>query len=80
VLSIDIEGTVSTPEAESEQEINGMKVKISLNGTQKGILKVNKDTGWLISSDLTMDLNGNMEVPGMKVPVYAVSTIKVTGE
>jgi hypothetical protein len=80
VLSIDIEGTVSTPEAESEQEINGMKVKISLNGTQKGILKVNKDTGWLISSDLAVNFNGNMEVMGMKVPLYVASTIQVTGE
>ncbi|MDR1338725.1 MAG: DUF6263 family protein [Prevotellaceae bacterium] len=80
VVSIDVNGTVSTPGGESEQEISGIKAKISLNGTQKGTLKVNRDTGWVISSDLAMNFNGNMEVMGMKIPVYAASTIKVTGE
>jgi hypothetical protein len=83
VLNIDINGTVYIPEEESEQEINSMngaKDKISLNGTQKGILKVNKDTGWVISSDMAVNFNGNMEVMGMKVPLYVASTIKVTGE
>jgi hypothetical protein len=77
VANIDIDGTVSTPEG-YEQDVNGIKAKVSLNGTYKGIFKINKDNGWVISSDLAMPLNGSIEVMGMKVPVYVASTIKVT--
>jgi hypothetical protein len=78
-VSLDIDGTVSTPEG-YEQEMNGMKAKITLNGTQKGTFKLNRDTGWVISSDLTMNFNGEIEVMGMKAPVYVVSKLTVTGE
>jgi hypothetical protein len=78
-INLNIDGTVSTPEG-YEQEVNGMKTKVTLNGTQKGTLKVNKNTGWVIFSDLTMNFNGEVEVMGMKMPVYMVSKITVSGE
>jgi hypothetical protein len=79
VVNLDVDGTVSTPEG-YEQDVNGMKAKITLKGTQKGALKINKDTGWAIFSDITVNFNGEIEVMGMKVPVYAVSKITVSGE
>jgi hypothetical protein len=79
VANLDIDGIVSTPE-KYEQEINGVKTIITLNGTQKGTLKINKDTGWVISSDMMMNFKGDIEVMGMKVPIYAASKITVTGE
>jgi hypothetical protein len=79
VINLDIEGTISAPEG-YEQEINGMKTKISLKGTQKGIIKLNKDTGWIIFSDITLNFNGEIEVGEIKAPVYAVSKITVTDE
>jgi hypothetical protein len=78
-VNINIEGTVSTP-AGYEQDVNGVKAKVSLKGTQKGTMKVNKDTGWVISSDIMMNFNGDIEVGGMKIPVYAASKITVTNE
>jgi hypothetical protein len=78
-VSLGIDGTVSTPEG-YEQEVNGVKTKVSLKGTQKGTVKINKDTGWVISSDITMIFNGEMELMGMKVPVYSTSKATITGE
>jgi hypothetical protein len=77
VINLNIEGSISAPEG-YEQEINGTKTKISLKGTQKGILKLNKDTGWIIFSDMTLNFNGEIEVGEIKAPVYAVSKITVT--
>jgi hypothetical protein len=78
-VNLDIDGTVSTPEG-YEQEVNGTKAKISLKGTQKGTFKMNKNTGWVISSDMTTAFNGEIVVGETKVPIYAVSKITVTGE
>jgi hypothetical protein len=78
-VNLSINGTVSTPEG-YEQEVNGVKTKVSLKGTQKGTVKVNKNTGWLISSDITMIFSGEIEVMGTKVPVYSTTKATVTGE
>jgi hypothetical protein len=77
VVNLNINGTVSTPES-YEQEVNGVKLKLSLNGAQKGTLKINKDTGWVISSDIMLNFSGEVETMGMKIPVYAASKITVT--
>jgi hypothetical protein len=79
VVNLSIDGTVSTPEG-YEQEINGVKVKIALKGSQKGTLKINKDTGWIIFSDMMINFTGEVETMGMKVPVYAASKITVSDE
>lgn len=79
IFTIDVEGTVATPDG-YEQDINGVKAKIILTGTQKGTLKLNRATGWVISSDITMDFNGDTEFSGMKIPIVATSKVTVTGE
>jgi hypothetical protein len=76
-VNIAIEGTVSTPEG-YEQEINGMKAKITLKGKQQGLVKVNKNTGWIISSKITQNFDGNIEAMGMQIPLSATSTITIT--
>jgi hypothetical protein len=78
-VDIVIEGTVYTPEG-YEQEINGMKTSVTLKGTQQGLVKVNKNTGWIISSNMTQNFDGNVEVMGMQIPLSATSTITVTGK
>jgi hypothetical protein len=79
VITIDMDGTVSTPK-EYEQEINGIKAKMDMKGTQKGVMKLNRDTGWVISSDIMQNFNGDMEVNGIKMPVYAASKIMLSSD
>jgi hypothetical protein len=80
VVTLDIDGTVLTPEGQEEQDFNGVKGKVSFKGTLKGTMKLNKDTGWVISSDMIMNFNGEMNIMGTKAPIYTVSKITVTGE
>jgi hypothetical protein len=77
VVTLDGEGTVSTPEG-YEQEMNGMKVKVNLKGTQTGEIKLDRNTGWIISSTITQSFGGEMEGMGMKIPISAKSTASVT--
>jgi hypothetical protein len=79
VVNVDLDGTVATPEG-YEQEIKGMKTKIALKGTYKGTLKLNRNTGWIVFSDMMMNINGDIEVMGMKVPVYTALKATVTDE
>jgi hypothetical protein len=81
VVTIDYEGTLATPEG-LEQDMNGMKVKISLQGTQKGTLQLDKTTGWGISADMTIDFSGNSEITGMglKIPMSARGKINITND
>jgi hypothetical protein len=72
-VTIDTEGTVSTPEG-YETEMNGVKAKMSMNGAQKGWVKIDKNTGWVISSEINQDISGEIEAMGMKIPVSVKST------
>jgi hypothetical protein len=73
-VTFDTEGTVSTPEG-YETEINGMKAKISMTGVQKGWVKIDKNTGWTVSSEINQDAKGEIEAMGMKIPVSIKSTV-----
>jgi hypothetical protein len=77
VALIDMDGTVSTPEG-FEQTVNGMTAKVMLNGTYNGHAKLNRNTGWVISSKISQNLAGEIEVMGMKVPLTAIVTTSVT--
>lgn len=79
VATLDIEGSISSPE-EAVMEMNGIKIKVSLNGDVKGVTKVNKDTGWMISSEIKQNLAGEIEATGMKIPLTLTIDNIITGE
>jgi hypothetical protein len=77
VATIYFEGSIFTPEG-YEQEVNGAKIKVTLKGTQQGLLKVNKNTGWIISSNITQSFDGNVEAQGMQIPLSVTSISSTT--
>jgi hypothetical protein len=77
VVTIDAEGTFSTPEG-YETEMNGMTAKVALKGAQKGLVKIDKNTGWIISSEMTQNFAGDMELMGMKIPISSISTTSIS--
>ncbi|MDR0385312.1 MAG: DUF6263 family protein [Prevotellaceae bacterium] len=74
---IDVDGLASMPE-NFEQELNGTKAKVTLKGTHKGLVKIDKDTGRIISLNATQNLSGDIEITGMKIPITAILTKSVT--
>jgi hypothetical protein len=76
-VNITIEGTCLTPEG-YEQKTNGITTKVTLKGTLQGLVKVNKNTGWIISSNITQHFEGNIDAMGMQIPLSVTSKITVT--
>jgi hypothetical protein len=78
-VTMDVDGIISTPEG-YEMEMNGMKAKASLKGTQKGTTTIDKNTGWIISSKSEQSFSGDIEAMGMKIPISATSTISISND
>ncbi|MDR0725574.1 MAG: DUF6263 family protein [Prevotellaceae bacterium] len=76
IVTLNTEGTVATPEG-YETEINGMKAKVTVKGAQKGWVKIDKNTGWVVSSEITQNASGNVEAMGMSIPLSINSTTSI---
>jgi hypothetical protein len=72
IVTLDIAGTISTPEG-YETDMNGMKAKTSLKGDQNGWVKIDRKTGWIISSETTQNFAGDVEVMGMQMHLSTVA-------
>lgn len=72
--------TVMSPSADGEKDMQGMKVKIDMNGTQKGTMTLDAKTGFIVSSDFVQDISGKttMSAEGMPEPMVQPMTIKGT--
>ena len=73
-----ISGTASiaTDNKGDYTEVNGMPMKYNMDGTMTSEIKVNRETGWVIESNITQSLKGsadvkdNPQVPGgMSIPM-----------
>ncbi|MDR2384015.1 MAG: DUF6263 family protein [Prevotellaceae bacterium] len=77
IVTLDAEGTLVSPEG-YEIELNGMKAKATMKGSQKGWVKIDKATGWVVSSTITQTIDGNVEALGINIPMSINSTISVS--
>ena len=57
----------------------GQAVKANLKGTQHGSYQINRFTGMLIESEVTADVEGDIEVMGKIIPISIKSTLKARG-
>jgi hypothetical protein len=79
IVTVDTKGTITTPEG-LEQEVNGMKTKTSLKGDQNGWVKIDKNSGWIVASEIVQNFAGDIEAMGMKVPLSVKSTTTLTSK
>jgi hypothetical protein len=78
-VTVSLDGILSTTEG-YEQEINGVTAKMNLKGSQKGTMKLNRNTGWVISMDMTHNFSGDIEVMGQKTPIYLALKTELLAE
>ncbi len=78
-------GKTSTPKKNETTKANGMEMKLKLDGTMTFNIKVDKKTGWVISYDSEMNINGINEIlpnssfqNGLKIPINMTGTINMT--
>lgn len=80
VATLEANGDFVTDEGGIVQEINGMETKITMKGTQKGIVKIDLNTGWQISSEMTQNFDTETEVGGAKIPQTIVMKTTIVTE
>ena len=80
VATLEVDGTISTPEGGITQNMQGMTATVNMTGTQKGTLKINLKNGFPVGSDIEQNLEGETEVMGMKMPMTVVTKGKTVNE
>ncbi len=67
-VEIAVNASVKTLDGEP-MSMQGMEMVVSLEGTQSGVLVIDRDTGWTISSTITQEIGGSMEIlPNAQIP------------
>lgn len=78
ILAVDGQMNFSKLESGGNPMLEG--AKFDLNGTQKGTLEVDIESGLPIKTLLKQDINGAIEIQGMQIPMAIVSDITITGK
>lgn len=84
---LELEGTFSTDEENAEGELQGMEATFFFDGTRKGTLTVETETGWVISGKFEDDIAGSVTVEpnamvpeGTTVPMELITETVIIGE
>lgn len=77
--------TIKTEDKDAYIQTNGMDIKYDLTGTMTSVIKVDKNTGWIIESTINQEIAGdtyikeNPQIPnGMKIPMHMQSNMVIT--
>lgn len=79
IATIEVSGDVGTPKEGIVQNMQGFETKITMQGTQKGNMKVDINTGLVKNTGINMILDGELEMMGMKMPQKININTSVTG-
>ena len=80
VGTIELTGTLSTPEGGAIMKAQGMDMKVSIKGDQTGTILVDMKTGWIVSYELFQKYIQDVEVMGQNMKQKMDVKITVTAE
>jgi hypothetical protein len=77
VATLEIKGTLVTPEGGSVLKIQGMDAKVSMKGEQAGTVLMDMKTGWIIRSEITQKSAQDLDIMGqiMKQQTEVIATV-----
>jgi len=78
--TLEITGTISTPEGGAVLQVQGMEAQLSMNGQQAGTVLLDMKTGWIIRSEITQNSTNEIEVMGQKMQQNVETKVTVTAE
>jgi hypothetical protein len=78
IATLEGKGDVSTPAEGIVKKERGIDVKMNLTGTQSCILKIDLITGWPVSAEMVLEMEGESEAMGMKIPLSVKTNTKIT--
>ncbi|MEI9809674.1 MAG: hypothetical protein WDO16_18425 [Bacteroidota bacterium] len=67
-------------DGKGNMEQGGMKIDMDMRGEQKGKINVGLADGYLKDSQITMDLNADMNIMGQKVPMTMKASYLIKGD
>ena len=70
---LDIDGTVKSDPSKPMMQM-GMEMTMDLQGTNKGTVKLDKETRWPVESEATQSLKGTVGTQAMDIPMEIVTT------
>ena len=78
---------IETADKDAYIETNGMSLRYDLTGSMLSEIKVDKETGWIIESDIHQEMKGDAYIKpnpnhpdGMKIPITMVNEMVITGK
>ena len=71
---LNVDGEIKTTEGAAAP---GGEGSIEMNGTQGGIMEVDRETGMVLKAELTQDISGEVEAGPMKAPMEIESKITI---
>jgi hypothetical protein len=66
LADIDVDGII---DGKGEMKQQGMAISIAMSGSQKGMLTIKMDDGYLQNGSYKMDIKAGMEMMGQKIPM-----------
>ena len=67
IATIDITGTLATPEGGAVLQVQGMDAKVSMKGEQAGTVLLDMKTGWIIRSEISQKSVQDIEIMGQSM-------------
>lgn len=78
--TLNVDGQMAFSKLEESTNPLFQQAEFNLNGTQKGTLEVDIDSGLPVQTNLKQDINGSLEIQGMQIPMTIVSDITIAGK
>lgn len=66
VADINVDGVI---DGKGKMKQGGMETDLAMSGTQKGVITITMDNGYLKNGAYKMDIKANMETMGQKIPM-----------
>ena len=86
VATIAAEAKFSPNEAAGPVKLGGMTVRYRLSGNQKGTIRVDEATGWMLGGKFAQELSGQFQISGapgqgegMTIPISVKGTLVIEG-
>ena len=80
IATLEITGTLATPEGGVVTNFQGMDAKVSVDGKQAGSIQLDLKTGWVVRSEITQNFKQNMEIMGQAMQQDIIGKTTITAE
>lgn len=82
--TLEVTSLIAPPGDDTKVDMMGMELDVRLEGAQSGTSIIDRETGWVVSSTVNQNVDGEMKFPpeagvpeSMTIPLGIRSTVKL---